>query len=159
MMETCYAWRDGSRFRVSPAVAARELSQCTDEKGNILPQLVVDRARPQSSPIHLEFEWNDTLAAEEHRKHVARIMANSLITLVTRKKSEPVNVEANVVKTQRALVHMHNGYRWASDVMSEETGYAYLLSQARRDAQTFAMKYRSLAEVSAIIEAIEATAI
>jgi len=159
MYETGLEWKEGSRFRVSPVVAARELSQCTDDTGHIMPQLVVNRARSEQSPIHDEFEWNDTIAAEEHRKAVARIMACSIIAVVVRAKSDPVNVETDIIKSQRALVHMNSGYRWADEVLNEEAAYAYLLSQAKRDAQMFAMKYRSLGEVGAIIAAIESTPI
>jgi hypothetical protein len=163
VLENSYAWRDGSRFRVSADAAAKELEQCADESGYIVPQLVVNRARSADSPLHPEFEWNDEIAAEEQRKHTARVMAGMLVMTVKRADAEPIVVNTEVVKQPvvqtRALVHISHsdksGYRWISDVQRTESDHMYLLGQARRDAQTFILKYGSLREVSSIIAAIE----
>jgi hypothetical protein len=167
MLENNYAWQEGSRFRVDAGVAAQEMEKCTDESGYIVPQLVVNRARISDNPIHPEFEWNDEVAAEEYRRHTARVMAASLIMTVKRIETEPLVVNAPVVRepvTQtRALVHISrnsrnesSGYRWATEVEKDKSDHQYLLEQARRDAQQFIMKYGSLKEVSTIIAAIEA---
>jgi hypothetical protein len=127
--------------------------------------MVVDRARFSDNPLHNEFEWNDAIAAEEHRRAVARVMAGCLIMTVKRVDTPPVRINAEVVKRQssptRALVHISNsersGYRWTSEVLGNQSERANLLSQARRDAQAFIIKYRVLEEVGAIIAAIEST--
>ncbi|GHU79905.1 hypothetical protein AGMMS49992_32420 [Clostridia bacterium] len=165
MLENSYTWRDGSRFRVSADIAAQEMEKCTDESGYIVPQLVVNRARLSDSPIHPEFEWDDAAAAEEHRRYTARVMAGCLIMTVKCEPAEPITVNAEVVKEPvvqtRALVHISrnesSGYRWADEVHQDKSDHQYLLEHARRDAQTFTMKYGTLKEVSAIIAAIEAT--
>jgi len=155
LSETYYAWKEGSRFKVNPAVAAYELSQCADDSGRIMAQLVVNRARSTLNPIHDEFEWDDSIAAEEHRKYTARIMAASLITVINRVDKPPIAVEAVVHRPQRALVHLTKGYRWIDEVKSDVLEYTMLLESARRDAQIFMNKYRSLKEVKTIITAIE----
>jgi len=48
------------------------------EKGLLKPKAVVDEARPESSPLHDAFEWNDTVAAEAHRRWQARNLIRSI---------------------------------------------------------------------------------
>jgi hypothetical protein len=40
--------------------------------GGLRPSEVVAAAKPKSSPLHNEFEWNDTKAGEEYRLYQAR---------------------------------------------------------------------------------------
>jgi hypothetical protein len=75
-------------------------------------------------------------------------MVGHLIVTVKRIKTEPLVIDSPVVRqpfTQtRALVHITNAkssdYRWVSDVENTESDHHYLLSQARRDAQSFILK-------------------
>jgi len=35
--------------------------------GELTPQIVVDEARPEGSPLHSRFDWNDQIAGEKYR--------------------------------------------------------------------------------------------
>jgi hypothetical protein len=47
-------------------VVVTELHQL-ERQGRLLPGDVVDRARPDDSPLHQHFEWKDGVAAEQYR--------------------------------------------------------------------------------------------
>ncbi|GHU78627.1 hypothetical protein AGMMS49992_29600 [Clostridia bacterium] len=173
MMDTSYSWRDGARFKVDADVAAKELDKCKDEKGIINAKDVVNVARESDNPLHPEFEWDDAFAAEEHRKHTARVMASSLIVTLQLKQIEPVYIHAEVHETEykplepveqivtRALVHDvlcdNHGYRWINPLTDDKAAYARLLVGAKRDAHSYALKYRTINEVADIIKAIDST--
>jgi len=40
--------------------------------GILTPSAVVDEARPEDSPLHAAFEWDDSIAAEKYRLEQAR---------------------------------------------------------------------------------------
>jgi hypothetical protein len=163
MMETNYAWKPGARFKVAADIAGRELEACANENGYINPQLVVDRARDERSPIHEEFEWDDAVAANEHRKAAARCMTACLVTTVTRIDLEPLAVEADIERTPseivtRAFVHvntaMGSGYRSIGAALGNDTERSYLLKQARNDMKAFETKYSMLGELAQVIKAM-----
>jgi len=164
MLQTNYAWKPGSRFKIAPDVAGHELEACADEQGYINPQLVVDHARDEHSPIHTLFEWDDSIAANEHRKATARCIAGCLVTVVRRIESEPVFVEADIERlpaqiVTRAFVHvdteMGSGYRSIRAALSNDTERTYLLEQAKNDMKTFEAKYAILDELAQVIKAMK----
>src|SRR4051812_1463795 len=71
--------RKGSRFNNRDAAIIGPVidSLCTEKKGPT-PAEVVDAARDDESPIHDYFEWDDVVAAEEHRRQQAREMVRSI---------------------------------------------------------------------------------
>ena len=46
--------------------------------GHLTPDLVLDAATKKTSPLHAMFLWDDTLAANEHRKWQARKLIRSV---------------------------------------------------------------------------------
>lgn len=46
--------------------------------GRLSPEIVVQSARDPASPLHSRFEWDDTKAAEEHRRSQARTLIRSV---------------------------------------------------------------------------------
>jgi len=51
---------------------AQEIGEHLEKiRGALTPARIVDTARPESSPIHRHFEWNDTEAAEAYRREQA----------------------------------------------------------------------------------------
>ena len=163
MIETNYAWKPGARFKIAPSIAGYELEACADEQGYINAQLVVERARDEHNPLHKEFEWDDSVAANEHRKATARCMTASLVTVITRIESEPIAIETEIERPQseivtRAFVHvdtaMGSGYRAVSAALGNETERRYLLRQAKNDMKTFESKYSMLGELAQVIKAM-----
>ena len=49
-----------------------ELLAIRASQGRLTPQLVVDAARPASSPLHSRFEWDDSVAGEAFRRQQAQ---------------------------------------------------------------------------------------
>ena len=87
-----YAWRSGYRGgRVTAATAAAELDRLKREhRGGFGAQTIVDASRPDSAPLHPEFEWNDEIAGEEFRKEQARRLVRAV---VIQRPDEPAHRE------------------------------------------------------------------
>ena len=106
-----YVWRESSRFNgVDANDAAPVLHQIAERDGSIQAQVVVDEAKPKTSPIHPAFEWKDGVAANEYRKWQARQLVKSVRAVKDepRDPSEPIAVKA-VVETNPAFIFAGNG--------------------------------------------------
>ena len=55
-----------------------ELRRIYDGAGELTPGLVVDTARPEDSPLHSHFEWDDGIAGEKYRQVQAAAMIRSV---------------------------------------------------------------------------------
>lgn len=78
-------------------VIAQELTALYERDGKVLPEAVVDAARPLDSPLHHRFEWDDSIAAEAHRLAQARQLIRQVkIQVVTDPDEPPVYTRAFV---------------------------------------------------------------
>ncbi len=88
-----------------------------DRKGNVSPEGVVKAARNPTNPLYMCFEWDDAVAAHEHRLAVAR----SLI--------REVYYEARDVTGEAVTINY-----WVSDPEEKKSTYMPL-SRAENDAR------------------------
>ena len=84
--------------------------------GMLLVDDVLSEAKSVDSPLHKHFEWDDSVAAEAHRRYQARTLIQKChITLV---ESEPTKVRAFVsLQSDRDT---GGGYRLTTTVMSDD---------------------------------------
>src|SRR6185437_11347508 len=95
-----YNWKDGARQKLSAQVVGDELERLRQtNNGELTAELALDAARPKSSPLHDGFEWDDTVAAEQHRLTQARSMIRSVVIVPDKSMGPavPTEVRAFVV--------------------------------------------------------------
>ena len=131
-----YRWKEGSQHKTSAAVAAEVCKRLEDE-GRLTAKDLVDVSRPVSAPLHNEFEWEDSVAAEKYREHQARKVINSII--IVREEHAPIRQFFNIeVRSPE--------YASVDVLMSKEDTAKRLLRQALQDLQNFQRKYAGLKE-------------
>jgi len=129
-----------------------ELELIRKSNGGLLdPEKVVEFAKDETTSLHSRFEWDDTEAARQYRVWQARQIIRVHVTVVGTADSEPVRAYVSLEPDRGK-----GGYRAIDDVLSDEDMRSQLLSQARRDMNVFAAKYRALKEIRPVIDAIEA---
>lgn len=92
------------------------LMDIAKKNGGILQvDAVLDEAKDESSPLHGHFEWDDSVAAEAHRRYQARVLIQRCkITVV---ESEPTTIRAFVsLQSDREA---GGGYRMTTKVMDD----------------------------------------
>lgn len=128
--EMVYQWRPGYRYKVPAAVAGTELERIRAQSGNerdVVAAAMIVAAKPESSPLHREFNWNDKAAAHEHRMDQARNLITALCYVVRREPDgEPVRTVA--------YVHVRSAdnpstYRTAADVLRDPEDSANSLKE------------------------------
>jgi hypothetical protein len=142
-----FQWSPGS---VCVAASAQKVGERLQElekaQGGrpITPQVVVDDARSKRSPLHECFEWDDSIAAEQHRLSQARHVM-SHIRVVQADSTEPRHLFVNVTP-----VDVERGYMSVSKVLSDAELFAQVLDRAERDLESFAKRYEEFSLINEI---------
>lgn len=143
-----YQWKTGSRHIVSAAVAA-EVMDMLAEENRLNTKELVDVSRPEDAPLHCEFEWDDSIAAEKYREEQAGALIRHLTVRI-----EENNLEFST--RQYFMVQKEvNTYEPITVILKDEDKTAMLLDQAKRELQAFKAKYAGLKELAAVISAID----
>lgn len=142
-----YKFASGSVHCVSPEVAGPILNRMGEE-GRLTPKNVVDEARPEESPLHPEFEWDDAIAAEKWREKQAQLLiAHTIIVNEEDEKPEPVRAFFVTVEKSR--------YEPINAIMKDEAKKNVLLENAKRELIAFKKKYKTLNELAKVFDAID----
>lgn len=80
-------------------LALLEVLEGLREQGEVGPELLVDSARPETSPVHHLFEWDDTTAGERYRLEQARLYI-ARVEYVPAPEREAVLVEMPTVTSR-----------------------------------------------------------
>lgn len=131
-------------------VAKSALMDLYDKVGYLIPEDVVEAARPDDSPLHRYFDWDDSVAGVKWRKVQARKLISNVTVLI--EESEPVKVQAfvNVHGDRRAYYAVHQ-------VMSDAEMRVRFLASARRDVAAMAERLRRFtdADTAALVQAMD----
>lgn len=137
--EMVYQWINNAHIKSDANVAGAMFEQLENTIG-LTPQNLLDANRAEDAPMHNDFEWNDSVAAEEYRLTQARYMIRMLVF-----KPETEEVDAT---PQRAYfkVSSDDGYENLSVIIKNEDMYNALMKQAQKELSAFRNKYKMLKE-------------
>ena len=118
--------------------------------GGLTPEIVVDEARPEDSPLHSRFEWDDDIAAEKYR----RVQAAHII------RSVHVQYEGSKGSTSiRGFIAVRNidddtstVFKPVVEVLENPDSKRLVLNEMHRDWNTFRDKYQHFEEYAQLIE-------
>ena len=131
------------------------LMDIAKKNGGILQvDAVLDEAKDESSPLHGHFEWDDSVAAEAHRRYQARVLIQRCkITIV---ESEPTTIRAFVsLQSDREA---GGGYRMTTKVMDDAALREELMHDIRLTIARWNQKLNLLDSVTAdLIYKLEAS--
>lgn len=146
-----YEWKSRADVPVPAQIVGERLEQVrVQNNGRLTPRAIVEDARPDSSPLHAAFEWNDAEAAECWREEQARYLVRQLVvTMPERQTSEPV----------RAFVSVERGpgpyYTSTAAAMSDEDLREQVLGNALYELRAWRRKYSGLVELAALFTKID----
>ena len=113
---------------------------------------VIEAARPEASPLHSKFDWNDTEAAHKWRQEQARALIRVTVHMLPSNISkEPVRVFVSLTPDRK---DDGGGYRTLVSVLSKRELREQLLVDAGVDMERFRQKYAQLIELAEVIAAM-----
>lgn len=139
-----YQWKSGLRIRADAQIAG-EVCMALSEEGRLTAKDLLDESRPVDAPLHDEFEWDDSVAAESWREHQARNIINSL--LIVPEKSVPVRGFFKIEQAER-------NYHSVTAILSRKDTAQQLFDNAMRELQAFQRKYQALEQFNEVWQAI-----
>ena len=150
-----YKYRVNGIIKAPAEVTGKVCKDLIDEDGSVTPERLVEVSKPLDAPLHNEFEWDNTVAAQKYREEQARqIIKNVVIIEVSEETEDPKQVKC-WVNSDRAFVatdeRLHR-YVTIDAALNTDTWKNNLLKAARRDMTSFITKYRRLNELSKIID-------
>lgn len=131
-----------------------ELKRIADANGGeLLPKAVLDAARDDESPLHGQFDWEDSEAAEKWRLHQARNLIRVVVSYEPVGDGQSVPCRVFVSLTPDRIAG-GAGYRLVSSVMLDPDQRRQLLADARADMKRFMSKYQNLTELAKVFDAM-----
>ena len=139
----------GTAFKGEPKKCYEELMKL----GDYTAEMVVRYARSHpESELFKCFDWNDTTAAEKWRLHTARQISCSLSVKYPMTKGDKTEMkEIRLFQNIPAF----KAYSPTLVVVRDEDAYADLLRQAKADLARFKERYKTLSELSELIDDID----
>lgn len=160
-MKKVIQWRQGYQAKVSAEKAAEELEKIRKRDGAITPTAVVESARPEKSPIHKVFEWDDSIAAEKYRIDQANRMTRAVqvIHLDIKKPNQsalPARMFSSITVTSPDdETKTKKVYTSTEDALQDPITRDEILGNAIRDAIAYRRKYAALQELAQVFVAID----
>jgi hypothetical protein len=125
-----------------------------DQNGGACPPwALVNYARPDSSPVHSMFEWDDWAAAEAYRRAQARHHVRELrVVQQTDEGEQEVQAFVHVVRVSED--RLHEGYRLTSLIVECADEYAQVMSEALSGLRAWERRYKHLSELRDVFDVI-----
>lgn len=138
--------------RNSRGVVVRELKRIARANdGLLVPELIVEHARPRKSPLHRFFVWDDTDAAALYRVWQARqMLRTSVIFAEINGDRRPIRVFVSLKSDREQEA---GGYREVVVVLNDPDLRQQMLKDALEELRTFELKYAHLKELAKIFAA------
>lgn len=166
VFENKYSYKPGFSYKVSAQVVGETLDKLS-ESTEVTAQSFLDISRPEDSPTHGIFEWDDAIAAEKYRLNIAGCVIRSID--VTRVQVEDETSEVSIVEAKeesqtykRAYVNVNKsaGFQPARFVpidqaMSNADMRKQVLQNALDELNAYKRKYYMFSELSKVFDAIQ----
>jgi hypothetical protein len=150
-----YVWAAGARFNLDPAVFATRYEALRQQFGVVTSERVLEDARPEDSPLHKAFEWDDRTAAEEYRRRQASDMLRCLQVVDEAVHGElgPVRYLISVSPTEDTKPR-YREYWPLQEALADPVRREEVLRRAMQELAAFQAKYQQLHELDRIFAAI-----
>lgn len=149
-----YSWGSGVQYKVPAEVVGNTLEDIEKNAGAVTKELFLDASRPDSSPTHSLFDWDDKSAAEKYRLvQSGRIINNLVVTIKKSKNDDPIATKAVVnvsVKDKEKATFVST-----IKAMSDEGQRNNVLRRALHEMQAYEDRYRSFKELEKVFKAFD----
>lgn len=131
-----YSWKAGTRIKADATLAAELFDQLAEEN-RLNAESVVEASKPEDAILHGEFEWDDTTAATEWRKHQARNIINALVISEESPEVQPVRYAFQIEENT-------SNYTPLAVIMQSADSIEALKRKALSELSAFKMKYSTI---------------
>ena len=143
-----YKWKTYN-YAVPAEVVGKHFEKIEKKQGTLTAQNVLESARPEKSPIHNLFEWDDQKAAEQYRlKQATMLICNLSVEVETDNK--PIVCRAYMDVTDKKIGSFMN----VQSAFENKDTRDIVLNRALDELKAFKQKYKNLNELAKVFEVI-----
>ena len=152
MPKVIYGWTAERKFKVSAQIIGETLEAIEKDHGGVTPAVVVDEARPITSVLHPFFEWDDSVAAENHRREQARALVQAVVVKAydNEETRSPTRAFVSVMSETDGRSYVGIATAMSNTEMREQ-----VFERARSEIEDWRNRYWSLQEFAKVFEAID----
>lgn len=146
-----YEWKSARQIKADPNEAAKVMNQLA-ESNSLTAENLVEASKPESAPLHNDFEWDDTIAAIKYRNHQARNIINALVIVPdeTIQAKEPIRAYFKLEQSEPT-------YKQLTAIVKTPSQRDALLQSALTELVAFQKKYAVLSELKVVFASIDET--
>ncbi len=150
MKKVQYEKRKGFRIKGDAEKIGRRLNKLEKSDGSLTPALIVKDARNPKSPLHNEFEWDDSKAAQQYRLEQARYITRAIECTIIEHEQE--------IKTYPYVSlrdEPETPYYSTTTILQSEDKTDRWIAQAKHDLKIWRNKYSAIKELKGLFEVID----
>lgn len=147
-----YEWKTASYIKADANVAGKQCEELEKTVG-LTAKNLLDANRDENAPLHNEFEWRDSIAAEKYRENQARHIIACLCVraeTTTGEQSEPVRAFLTTT--------LEPEYKSLNVILRSANSHYAMLAMALRELKAFQNKYKMLSELKPLFDVMEGIA-
>ena len=149
--ERKYSWRVS--HGVSADVAGKVMEEIEARDGEVTKEAFLEASRPEDSPTHGCFEWDDSQAAELYRLNQAyHVILDLEVTVTEAESGSRSSAFVNVIKKTSSESAK---YKSLDVAMADEELRMNVIRNALAEFKAIEKKYNHLVELSSIFTAID----
>jgi hypothetical protein len=146
-MGMVYKAREGSRMTDDQAARYGPVLTTMSREGILKPSNVVEAAKPEESPLHDWYTWDDRSAATAHRLWQARTMLNSIVTIIDIDGRHEETRAFHVVTIIDADGDEEQGYASLPTILRDDAMRQQVVDNALRELETWQERYAQYSEL------------
>lgn len=148
-----YAWRKHGVAGCSAQTMGEMIESIEKKDGSVTKKSLLDASRPEESPTHNAFDWDDSSAAEKYRLSQAGFFINNICVKVVSDDTKPVEKHVAFVNVVEGK-HNTAQYKSVRTAYSNKVEKANVLKNALMELKAFQDKYNRLEELTEVFDAI-----
>lgn len=134
------------------AAIKKALDELKLQNGKLMPQIVIDAARPKESVLHGEFTWDAKDALRKNlQREAGELIQAYKVTIIVGDRSVKCR---NFVSLSSDRIS-GGGYRQINSVLDDEMLRQVLIADALGELETFRLKYHRLNELAGLFAEID----
>ena len=143
-----YTWGEGFKPNADANVVGAVCERIENEEGSVTKESFLDASRPESSPTHNLFEWDDAKAAEAYRldtsKHIISCLRVHYIN--SEEKEVPVKAFVNVSDLKEKAK-----YESVEVVLTNEDKRSVYLTRIKQELDNYIRRNSHIEELADIL--------
>ena len=149
-----YKWKDLAKLngvKVDAQVAGEHLEELRQVNTRLTPDIVVEDAKDEKSPLHDEFEWDDSIAAGAYRIDQAKFLLRHILVVTVNAPEVRAFVSVKLEDDKTF------SYTSVEHAMAVPELRSQVLARAQAEVIMWRERYDHLHEFARIYHAIDVT--